>query len=409
MRPEEFMESHKSTQACNLNLIWRRKGSKPYNQPVPFVLINRLLILLGAVGLFITSTLTYAHMTATLMPCGAGSACDALWARAESKVLGIPVAYLGLAGYFILFVLAGVRAIGPAKLTPLATKAGLVISGIGFLMSCYLVYALVVVIQLKCEWCFGSAITMTLTFILHLLLSRTSRPEGEPGMIDATLVPFSFVAALGISYAMLADRPKGDPLLNAKADQLVFERLVPDSSYTTGNPSARIQLVEIADFYCPACRSMAPIVDQIKGAYGDKVGISYRSLPLFKTPGHENSLAASLAAEYARQKGKYWLFLKAIFSPGATDKIRSDIALAEVLDDLGLNGDEWLKTYQSQSSSMFESLDQGLKLFDEAGINTTPTFVVYIDRKSPVVVDSQRLAVIFQSTPYKEILAGGTN
>ena len=61
-------------------------------------------------GLFITTTLVYAHLNSTMVPCGAGNQCEALFMRAESKFMGQPLAYYGFAGYAILLALAAARA-----------------------------------------------------------------------------------------------------------------------------------------------------------------------------------------------------------------------------------------------------------------------------------------------------------
>ena len=149
---------------------------------------------------------------------------------------------------------------------------------------------------------------------------------------------------------------------------------------------------------------MAPIVRSIKDTYGDRINIAYRTLPLFQLPGHENAMNAALAGEYARLNGKYYEFIHAMYSQGAELQLRSDITLAELLDKLGLDGNEWKANYQDMYSQMFLDLDQGMKVFAEAEINVTPTFVVYIDKKDPVVLDAPRLQAVLTSSPYRELL-----
>ena len=377
-----------------------------YNPAVLATVVNRILVLLGAVGLFITTSLTYAHFSNTLVPCGAGNACEALWAQKESKLFGVSVAVYGLFGYAVLFALAGVRALAWDRFGKFATKAGLLVSSVGFVFTIYLVSTLIFKLHTSCQWCFGSAITMTLTFIGHLLLLKSVPKEGDPSMFDALLVPFSLVGSVGVALMMLADQPKFSPSESVKADVLVYEQLIPSPTYLDGASTGRVTLVEIADFYCGACRGMSKIIRSVKDSYGPNLNLAYRNFPIYNAPGHENSLAASLAAEYARSKGKYWDFIHAMFSDGAEEAVRSDITLAELLDRLQLDGAEWKKSYQSTKSPMFNDLDQGMKLFELAGIHTTPTFVIYIDKKDPVVVPGERLAAVLQASPYRELLEG---
>lgn len=371
---------------------------------MPVTLVNRLLIVLAAIGLFITTTLVYAHLNSTMVPCGAGNQCEALFMRAESKFMGQPLAYYGFAGYAILLALAAARAYAWPKYGVLATKLGLYVSGFGFAASLYLVYMLTQKLQMTCMWCFASAITMTLTFVLHLALQKAKAPEGEPAMLDAVLVPFALAGAIGLAVANLQGQPVYQPPIQPEVGALAYEKLVPSKSYIDGPGTGRVTLVEIADFYCPQCRAMAPIVRSIKDTYGDRINIAYRTLPLFQLPGHENAMNAALAGEYARLNGKYYEFIHAMYSQGAELQLRSDITLAELLDKLGLDGNEWKANYQDMNSQMFLDLDQGMKVFAEAEINVTPTFVVYIDKKDPVVLDAPRLQAVLTSSPYRELL-----
>lgn len=373
---------------------------------MPAILVNRILIVLAAIGLFVTTTLVYAHSTSTLVPCGAGNSCEALFLRPESKFMGQPLAYFGFLGYAILLFLAAVRAYAWPKWGTLASKAGLIVSGFGFAVSMFLVTTLTQRLHMSCQWCFSSAIVMTLTFIFHLLLQKAKAPEGEPSMFDAILIPFAMAGAIGISVANMQGRPALQPIAQSDVNQLAYERLVPDPSYIDGKATGRVTLVEIADFYCPQCRVVAPMIRSIKDAYGDKLNIAYRSLPLFQLDGHENSLNASLGAEFARRKGKYFAFIRSMYSQGAEEQIRSDINIAELLDKLGLSGSDWMGEYRESTSQIFKDLDQGMKVLEEAKIHTTPTFVVYLDKKAPVVLDAQRLEAVLRSSPFREVLEG---
>lgn len=367
-------------------------------------LINRVLIVLAAIGLFITTTLVYANINSAMVPCGSGSQCEALFMRSESKFLGQPLAYYGFLGYAILLVLAAARAYAWPKFGVLATKAGLYVSGFGFLVSLFLVYTLTQKLHMSCVWCFGSAITMTLTFGLHLLLQKAKAPGEEASMLDAILVPAAMAGSIALAVANMQGQPALAPVAQTNNSALSYEKLIPSPSYIDGKGTGRVTLVEIADFYCPQCRSMAQVVRSIQDGFGSRINIAYRSLPLYQLPGHENALNAALAGEYARQKGKYFEFIHAMYSQGADEAIRSDITLAELLDKLGLDGAKWKATAGETSTQMYKDVDQGLKVFQEANIHITPTFVVYIDKKDPVVIDAPRLQAVLTSSPYREML-----
>ena len=95
-----------------------------------------------------------------------------------------------------------------------------------------------------------------------------------------------------------------------------------------------------------------------------------------------------------------------MWSEGADQGVRSPQAVADILDRIGLQGQQWFSMHQDPKQRMFQDLDQGLKLFEESGIRSTPTFVLYIDRKDPIVVDAIRLMRLLDSSPYKELLEG---
>jgi len=70
---------------------------------------------------------------------------------------------------------------------------------------------------------------------------------------------------------------------------------------STGNPKAKVTLIEYADFQCPACAAYHPIVDQLLSNYKNKIFYVYRMFPL--ADAHPNALISAQAA-YAAYKQK---------------------------------------------------------------------------------------------------------
>jgi uncharacterized membrane protein len=122
-----------------------------------------LLAVLALIGLLISAYLTWVHLSGTAPVCiGGGGGCEAVQSSRYSKVMGIPVAVLGLLAYAVLLGTALVR-------DEKAALLGLFIALVGTLYSAYLTYLELFVIQAICQWCVASAIICTIVLILTAL------------------------------------------------------------------------------------------------------------------------------------------------------------------------------------------------------------------------------------------------
>lgn len=89
-----------------------------------------------------------------------------------------------------------------------------------------------------------------------------------------------------------------------------------DNSYTKGDINAKVKLIEYADFQCPACRSLSPVLDSVFEEVNNKYGsttlsITFKHFPL--TSIHKNALLSAYSAEAARLQGRFWDFEKVLF------------------------------------------------------------------------------------------------
>ncbi|MBX3132094.1 MAG: DsbA family protein [Gemmatimonadaceae bacterium] len=71
-----------------------------------------------------------------------------------------------------------------------------------------------------------------------------------------------------------------------------------------GNPDAPVQVIEFADFECPACGNFAMVTmpDVMKRLVETGV-VAFR---FYDMPGHTNSIPAHNAAHCANEQGKFW-------------------------------------------------------------------------------------------------------
>jgi protein-disulfide isomerase len=72
-----------------------------------------------------------------------------------------------------------------------------------------------------------------------------------------------------------------------------------------GSPSARITLVEFADYECPHCRRFQPVLHQILDEFRSDVKLYFKHYPL---PQHNHARLAAEAAGAAQKQGKFWPF-----------------------------------------------------------------------------------------------------
>jgi uncharacterized membrane protein len=123
---------------------------------------RRLRITIGVlclIGIGVAGYLVYVHYAKIKIICGANGGCETVQSSVYSKLAGIPVAVLGLAGYIgILFSLA-IR-------SEFGRVAGFGIALVGFLFSMYLTYREAFTIHAYCYWCLSSATLMTVLVIL---------------------------------------------------------------------------------------------------------------------------------------------------------------------------------------------------------------------------------------------------
>ena len=148
-------------------------------------------------------------------------------------------------------------------------------------------------------------------------------------------------------------------------------KLVREDSYTTGE--GKVEVVEFADFQCPACAQAAPQLLRLKSELKDKVKVVFRHFPL---PSHRHAEIAAQAAEAAGEQGKFWEMYELIYKnqtqwsgSGTPLKLFKDYA-----KELNLDVDKFAEAVTSRK---FQSkIDRDLADATALGVNATPTVYV---------------------------------
>ncbi len=359
--------------------------AKPYTQGVSTVTLNRILILFGAIGLFVASVLSSETLLHKTIPCTAGGGCAAVAHSEYSKFMGTPVAYFGFVGYLILTAIAVTRGMTGKYDSRLFTIGGYGFSAVGMIASIYLQYISFTVIGQKCAWCIASAIDMILTFVVYtLMFSRLGVEElAEPPAKDVRVL-FQGLAAVMLAMVAASVVIFRSPESNAIVlkDEVV-SRLVPEPRSLRnqlGPDDAPVTLIEYADLCCPQCREAFPKIHELIGKYPGRIRIVYRHFPIFNLPGHEMSTYAIMASEIAAQKGKFWQFADAFVAP--QEAPRTQEGVNEIAQTVGVTAAEIVAASQDTSSqpnmNLARDFKEALEVFD---IKSTPTFMLYVKGK----------------------------
>lgn len=167
-----------------------------------------------------------------------------------------------------------------------------------------------------------------------------------------------------------------DGLTNQQIDQMYKVRFDPSAAKTIpvdGSPfkgpaDAQVVLVEFADFECPHCAAVAPVLDATWAEHKDRVRFVYKYLPL---PMHAHAEIAARAAIAAGDQGKFWEMHDLLFSNAhALERTNLD-AYAQ---QLALDMKKFAADFDSPETS--SRLSQDLALADALDIHSTPTIYV---------------------------------
>lgn len=123
-------------------------------------------VVLSALGIFVSGYLSVKRLTGGSLACSRWAQCDVVNSSVYAKIYGVPVAFIGLAGYLVLLglAIASLQTEGPTQRRLLGLSFLLALGGVGF--SAYLTYIELFVIEAICNWCVASATLITLLAIV---------------------------------------------------------------------------------------------------------------------------------------------------------------------------------------------------------------------------------------------------
>jgi protein-disulfide isomerase len=137
-----------------------------------------------------------------------------------------------------------------------------------------------------------------------------------------------------------------------------------------GASSPVVTVVEWADFECPFCAAVAPVLKETVERYPEQVQLVFKHYPL---SAHEHAEGAARAAVAAHQQGKFWALSQALFASqkeGLDETRLEKLAREAGLDMKGFDADR-------ASEATADSVARDRKQADELGLEGTP--MIYIN------------------------------
>jgi protein-disulfide isomerase len=188
-----------------------------------------------------------------------------------------------------------------------------------------------------------------------------------------TLGAIAVIGAVVVGYA--ATRPSG-PQITAVDPSIPIG---PVEGYVMGSPDAPVEIIEYADFECPACAQFAIVTEpQVRErlVQTGQVRMRFFDYPIVDI--HRNTLPAHLAAACANDQGKFWEMHDRLFQ--GQDKWNGQVTsnpkriFEGYARQIGLDADAWESCFDDQRhlAKIQASSQEGVK----RNVRSTPTFIV---------------------------------
>jgi protein-disulfide isomerase len=147
-----------------------------------------------------------------------------------------------------------------------------------------------------------------------------------------------------------------------------------ETDHVRGAAEARVQIMEYADFQCPACATYHSVVAEVLAKYPDDVSLVFRHFPL--TNIHPNAVSAGKAAEAAGGQDAFWEMYDLLFTRQAewSTALDSYTMFEGYANELGLDTDAFGLSFNSGAT--LELVMSDSRGADALRLTSTPTFFI---------------------------------
>ena len=358
-------------------------------------------IVVALLGVVVSAYATHHHLQlkalgATDAVCNINQTfnCDEIAKSKFSEIQGIPVAIFGL-GYFIaqLVLLGFGFAGGKSAKEHMQGYVAMVL--IGVITSIALGAIAALSIGAVCPTCMGVyAITLIQAAGLFIFRQELPRPFSPKEIFSggataaiavvAVILAFNFLKPSISPAAKSADESTptiDEPTVIGKVEDIPVTRSAYaglGEDYRKGPDTAKVQIIEFADFECPACRQVKTILDTLTSEYGDKIQLVFRNFPLDNSCNssvhqkmHEFACRAAVMGRCAGLYGKFWDMYSAMYE---RQRDMNNETLKNWAKDVGLTDEQINNCIASKDiqAKLNEDIDLAMKL----NIDSTPTLFI---------------------------------
>ncbi len=355
--------------------------------------------ILAVLGIIVSAYATYHHLelkrlgqTDAFCNINQTVSCDVVAGSEYSEILSIPMGLWG-AGYFLgALLLVGLAIVRPQDRRDfMQGYAALVL--IGFIVTVILggiSYFQIGAFCLTCTFVYA----LCLLQIAALLMYRDQIPVGGDtggilrsgglAALAVILVTGGFKLAYSPSEIERSAPPKAAepakitaPTAEIKVDFSAYSGLGED--YRKGSDSAKVRIVEFADFECPACRNAAMnLMKKLHEDFGDQILIVFKNFPLDKSCNksmqsslHQFACRAAVLARCAGREGKFWQFHDIAFDRQKGINADTLVVWAREIGISQANIDACLK-----DQDIMLKIQEDIAIGEQIGVQGTPAIYI---------------------------------
>ena len=141
-----------------------------------------------------------------------------------------------------------------------------------------------------------------------------------------------------------------------------------------GAQNSSVTVEEFADYQCPTCAQMHPVINEVTAFYGSRIRFIYRNYPLVQI--HKNAYDAATAAEAGGLQGKFWDMQNLIFQNQRNWSNVADVkpVFEGYAQTLGLDVEKFKTDVAGIAAK--QRVDADLKRAQSLGINSTPSVLI---------------------------------
>lgn len=183
------------------------------------------------------------------------------------------------------------------------------------------------------------------------------------------------LAIVGVAAIWMAgSRPGGDGVTSVTSAALA--NVGEYEGFVLGGDSAPVEIVEFADFQCPACARFSILTGpDVKASLVDR-GLARLRFHDFPLPIHANAMAAHLAAACAGEQGQFWAMHDQLFYTQGrwSGESRPGRRFRQYAQAMGLDLDRFDECVKSerQRARIEVAKNEAMAL----GVGSTPSFLI---------------------------------